>query len=101
MFKGEVYAIASGISNQPIDSLEEHTQCRLGKWCHDEGKTKFGTSSAFRNIEEPHKEMHRSGLDALALIASGDKLNAIAHLNKMEAASETLMNCLEKLSANN
>ncbi len=101
VFKGEVYAIASGISNQSIDSLEDHTHCRLGRWCNDEGKTKFGTRSAFRNIEEPHKEMHRSGLDALALIASGDKLNAIAQLNKMEAASETLMAHLDKLSTKN
>ncbi len=101
VWKGEVYGIASGISNQAIDSLGDHTMCRLGKWCKAEGKTEFANSNAFRSLEEPHKQMHRSGLEALTLIASGNKLQAIEQLNKMEAASESVMHYLDQLTKQN
>ena len=99
VWKGEVYAIASGTSNQSIDSLDDQTSCRLGKWYKADGKAQFINNSAFRNLEEPHKQMHRAGIEALTLIAAGDKMQAIEQLNKMEAASESVMHCLDQLIA--
>ena len=99
VWKGEVYAVASGISHKKADSLGDHASCRLGKWYKAEGKTQFTNNSAFRSLEEPHKQVHSSGLEAVALIHSGDKLKAIEQLNKMEAASESVMHYLDQLIA--
>jgi len=99
VWKGEVYAVASGVSHKKADSLGDHASCRLGKWYKAEGKTQFINNSAFRSLEEPHKQLHSSGLAAVALIHSGDKLKAIEQLNKMEAASESVMHYLDQLIA--
>jgi len=99
VWKGEVYAVASGVSNKSMSSFTDHTMCRLGKWYSDEGKQQFTNNTAFRNIEEPHKQVHLNGLEALKHINSGDKSKAIDYLNKMEAASESVMRTLDKLIA--
>lgn len=97
VWKGEVYAVASGVSNKSIDSFADHSSCRLGKWYQTSGAELFSDSHAFRQLNEPHKVVHRSGLEALALILDGDKGAAIEHLNKMEEASETVMQYLDAL----
>ncbi len=98
VWKGEVYAVANGTSNKSIDDFSNHTMCRLGQWYNSEEAQNFKQLSAFKQLEEPHKEVHRNGVEALVLIHSGEKANAIKHINLMEAASERVMNLLDDIA---
>lgn len=98
VWKGEVYAVANGTLNKSIDDFSNHTMCRLGQWYNSEDAQNFKQLNAFKQLEEPHKEVHRNGVEALVLIHSGEKTNAIKHINLMEAASERVMNLLDDLA---
>lgn len=98
VWKGDVYAVASGVSNKSINDFADHTMCRLGKWYQNAGAESYGNTSAFRMLAEPHREVHSNGVEALALIASGDKERAIDHLSAMENASQIVMNYLDELA---
>lgn len=98
VWKGEVYAVANGTLNKSIDDFSNHTMCRLGQWYNSEEAQNFKQLNAFKQLEEPHKEVHRNGVEALVLIHSGEKTNAIKHINLMEAASERVMNLLDDLA---
>lgn len=98
VWKGDVYAVASGASNKSIDDFSNHTMCRLGKWYDSVGLAHYGNMSAFRKLDEPHKEVHRNGVEALVLMLSGDKTKAVKHLLAMEAASEMVMQYLDEIS---
>ncbi|KPH58033.1 chemotaxis protein [Pseudoalteromonas porphyrae] len=97
VWKGDVYAVANGTSKKSIDDFTDHTMCRLGKWYNSEQAQNFKKLNAFKQLEEPHREVHRNGVEALVLIHNGERSKAIKHINKMEAASERVMNLLDEL----
>lgn len=97
VWKGDVYAVATGVSDKSINDFADHTMCRLGKWYQSEGAELFAGSHAFRQLNEPHKLVHRNGVEALALILDGNKAGAIDYLNQMESASELVMQHLDEL----
>ena len=97
VWKGDVYAVASGMSNKDISEFADHTMCRLGKWYQSVGKDSFSHVSAFQRLDEPHKAVHFHGVEALKLLQSGDKNSAMNHLTKMEQASESVMDYLGQL----
>ncbi|MDX2322239.1 MAG: methyl-accepting chemotaxis protein [Moritella sp.] len=98
VWKGEVYAVASGVSNKSVDDFTDHSMCRLGKWYQSVGAENYGNTPAFRKLDEPHRGVHRNGVEALALIFSGEKKRAIEHLIAMEEASKMVMKYLDELS---
>ena len=98
VWKGEVYSVANGTSNKSIDDFSDHTMCRLGKWYNSEQSNSFKQHNAFRQLEEPHREVHRNGVEALVMLQTGNKDAAINHINKMEAASERVMHLLDQIA---
>jgi len=98
VWKGEVYAVASGNSNKPLEDFTDHHNCRMGKWYDSTGKDKYGHLSAFKNIHIPHQQVHQYGIEALEFLLHGHKTQAIAKLQAMESASLSVMNQLDQLS---
>ncbi|WP_462182102.1 CZB domain-containing protein [Pseudoalteromonas gelatinilytica] len=98
VWKGEVYAVANGTSNKSIDDFSDYTMCRLGKWYNSEQSNSFKQHNAYRQLEEPHREVHRNGVEALVMLQTGNKDAAINHINKMEAASERVMHLLDQIA---
>jgi hypothetical protein len=88
-FASDKVADTSGISN--------HTNCRLGKWYASEGKVLFQHNSAFKQIDEPHNDVHRYGIDALEAKRAGDIDKGIQLLANMESASVKVINLLSQL----
>ncbi len=99
VWKGDVYAVASGVSHKSVDDFADHTMCRLGKWYRDAGLKNYGKTSAFKKLEEPHREVHRNGVEALVLMLSGEKELAVKHLLAMESASQKVMIYLDEISS--
>lgn len=97
VWKGDVYAVANGQSNKSVDDFSDHKMCRLGKWYNSEQSAGFKNSNAFKQLESPHSEVHKNGVEALRLIKNGDKATAIKHIHKMEAASERVMHLLDEI----
>lgn len=97
VWKGDVYAVASGISHKSIDEFADHTMCRLGKWYQSVGRDTFSHVSAFQRLDEPHRLVHFNGVEALKALQNNDKPKAMKHLTEMEQASEKVMDYLGQL----
>lgn len=98
VWKGEVYSVASGLSDKSIADFSDHCSCRLGKWVSDVGIKKYGNNTAFKQLESPHRAVHSHGVAALTLISNGEKEQALSHLIEMEQASELVMQQLDEIA---
>ncbi|WP_348772536.1 methyl-accepting chemotaxis protein [Pseudoalteromonas luteoviolacea] len=97
VWKSEVYAVIMGTSNKTVANFADHTSCRLGKWFLGDGSKQYSDNSAYKRLEHPHKEVHRSGVEAIKKFQEGDKQGAVQQLNKMEQASVDVMHLLDDL----
>lgn len=100
VWKGDVYAMASGAIHKDISAFSDHTMCRLGRWYQTTGRATYANLSAFKRLEAPHKLVHRSGVEALTLMSAGERKQAVKHLEAMELASEQVMVCLDEIALN-
>lgn len=98
VWKGDVYAVACGLSTKKIHDFADHTMCRLGKWYKNEGAKMFNNNSSFSKLEEPHKLVHQNGVMALESLVKGDKERVVKHLQAMEEASASVMHYLDELA---
>jgi methyl-accepting chemotaxis protein len=80
----------------------DHHSCRMGEWYDNAGKERFGHTSAFKAMVEPHKMVHDSVLQCVQYI--NDESDALAHKEeiykhfaKMEEASHTLFELLDQM----
>ncbi len=100
IYKMEIYKVIMGVSNKSIDDFASHHNCRLGQWYYQgEGKSNFSSSRHFRELEQPHQEVHNNGVAAINNMAtSGDQQTTLNLLNKMETASMLVLNTLEAIA---
>jgi len=99
VYKFQIYQILMGVSNQKAEEFSDHTDCRLGKWYyHGVGQQSCSHLPAFRNLEQPHKEVHAWGIEAINSYRSGKHEEAVSALNSMELASLKVMDCLEEIA---
>ena len=76
--------------------IVSHHHCRLGKWYFEgEGKHHFSHLTSFKNMDEPHKDVHVHGVEALKANSAGDRHKTIEHLKHMEEASNKVQLCLD------
>lgn len=86
------------IHNEAID----HMHCRLGQWYDSEGSALFGQQKSFKQIINPHREIHDNVKKALEA-AQGDwlhddeLLNGIVDAIKSEHASAQVANLLNRM----
>ena len=78
--------------------LENHQQCRLGRW-HQLGEDyhRYANSDAYRALIAPHRRMHESGAEALNFARLGEHTGLLASLGIMEEASQQLAQQLDRL----
>jgi uncharacterized phage infection (PIP) family protein YhgE len=101
VWKSDIYSVIHGLSDKSADDFSDHASCRLGKWYQSTGRTEFGSSSAFRNIEKPHGDVHKSGMKALEYLAAGNMDEVMASIIRMEASSNEVIRCLDELAQAN
>jgi len=99
VFKFEVYKVFMGASQKRPDDFAAHTGCRLGKWYYEgEGRECFSLLDGYRALEAPHINVHKSGKEALERLRLGDFDGGVALLEHMEAASDDVLSCLERMA---
>lgn len=96
--KLEVYKVFMGLSSiQPAD-LPDETECGLGQWYYQgEGHQRYAGQAAFRQLETPHRALHREARAAVSLFYAGDFDAALQSLARMENANLVVMAGLKKL----
>lgn len=98
VWKTEVYQRIWKKTNRAISAFADHTSCRLGHWYYEgEGAKNYQSLEAFRAIEAPHKQVHQNGIAALEFMESGDFERGCEALEKMERASQAVIDCLTAL----
>ncbi|WP_440056848.1 methyl-accepting chemotaxis protein (plasmid) [Pseudoalteromonas sp. T1lg65] len=97
VWKADIYNVIIGNSRKSSNDFSDHVSCRLGQWIKGDGASLFSSHNAFKRLESPHKEVHRAGLEALNRFSAGDSQGAIQQLNKMERASQEVMELLSQL----
>ncbi|WP_100657026.1 methyl-accepting chemotaxis protein [Alteromonas flava] len=98
VWKSDVYAVLYGLSTKSADDFADQLSCRLGKWYNGDGKSLFGNESAYKQLEKPHGELHRSGVKALEAFKAGDTVKILEELTRMEQASDKIMAVLDSLT---
>ncbi len=99
VYKFQIYQILMGISDKKADEFSDHTSCRLGKWYYQGvGQQTCSHLPAFRNLEQPHKDVHAWGIEAINSYHSGKQEAAVEALHNMELASQKVMDCLEEIA---
>lgn len=99
VWKLEVYQAMLGMSDKSAGDFGSHQDCRLGQWYFQgEGAQKYTHHKAFKQLEEPHAQVHNHGLNALKSIKTGDMAQAVKDLAIMENASVEVINLLTSLS---
>jgi len=99
LYKFHIYQILMGTSDKNPEEFADHTSCRLGKWYYEGiGKQTCSHLPAFRNLEQPHKEVHDYGIEAINCYRRGEGKKAIEALDKMERASLKVMENLEEIA---
>ncbi len=79
--------------------LSDHTQCRLGKWYHGPGADAYRHIPAFTELDTPHVQVHRAGIEAVEAYNAGDMDTALMKLDEVEIASEEVVRLLDVLIA--
>ncbi|MGI2260583.1 methyl-accepting chemotaxis protein [Shewanella sp. GXUN23E] len=83
---------------ETIQSVTDHTQCRLGKWYRQgQGAELYAGRSGYRELDAPHRRVHEQGQAALEACKCGDLNGMARHLDEMERASMDVVHCLDKL----
>ncbi len=79
--------------------------CRLGRWYDGEGQARFGATTAYRELDAPHRQVHHAAHKMLALLdenwAEDGAIQTRIHteLVEMEAGSEAVMLTLDRMVA--
>ncbi|MBK8336372.1 MAG: CZB domain-containing protein [Sterolibacteriaceae bacterium] len=99
LFKFEVYRVSMGLSDKGESDFSSHTGCRLGKWYYEgEGHHCFSRLPGYREIEDPHKAVHRHGVEAVRAVRAGNFDKALSEIERMEAASLKVVDHLEHIA---
>lgn len=99
VWKLDVYKVMLGTSDKTPDDFADHTTCRLGKWYYEgEGMEKYSRFQTFKQIESPHREVHKHGVSAMLAASNGEKDVATKKLELMENASFRVVDLLTSLS---
>ena len=100
VYKFEIYKVMMGVSNRDPSSFSDHTLCRLGKWYYQgTGRELYSSHPGYSAIEQPHKEVHASGIEALEYFRKGDLHGALDAVAAMEQASMAVLDGLERMAA--
>lgn len=99
VFKFRIYLGLFGIETIDPVQVASHTGCRLGKWYYEgEGQACFSRLSGYRELESPHVDVHKYGIEALKARLAGDNPAMLRNVGSMERASMQVLDNLQRMA---
>ncbi|BCB25747.1 chemotaxis protein [Sulfurimicrobium lacus] len=99
VYKFEVYKVFMCLSDKGVGEFADHHNCRLGKWYFEgEGHDCFSRLPGFREVDEPHKRFHDSGMEAIRQFHDGEYMKGFAAIAAMEDASMKVLAELDRIA---
>ena len=99
VFKFRIYLGLFGLESVDPAQVASHTACRLGKWYYEgEGRACFSKLAGYREIESPHIDVHRFGIEALRARQVGDSAQMLRQVEAMEQASFKVLDNLQRMA---
>jgi methyl-accepting chemotaxis protein len=106
IYKQKAYkTFHAGTENDDANAVKvDHHNCRLGKWYYEgDGQEAFGNLRSFKELEQPHSEVHSAGHAALDLLSQNwekdkgllDKI--LENYQHMEEASDRVMDRIDAM----
>lgn len=99
LWKWKVYNMLLGIQTIDPDQVSSHEACRLGKWYYGDLPPFVKENSAYKELEEPHKDVHRFAKIAAEEYAKGNIHGTEQALQQLEQASNKVIHLLSKLES--
>jgi len=98
----KVNTYLSVIEGEAVFDFVDHRSCRLGNWYYTgAGRERFSHTPAFRDMEQPHAQVHegtRRVLDEILRSSSPENVEALqAALDEMQAGSEGVFRVLDAM----
>lgn len=98
-WKFSIYQSLFDTSEGDRSAFSDHHSCRLGKWYYQgAGREHFSSCEEFKHLEEPHKQVHQNGLQALEAHGVGDLIKTAKYLSQMEQASYQVVDHISAMS---
>ena len=98
IWKNGIYSSCAGLSEASEHELCSAHECRLGQWYFGgEGHRQYNHLPEFKSLAPAHEAIHEHGNAALNNIQNDDIEKAIASIEKMEQASNTVSQRLADL----
>ncbi|PAR92340.1 methyl-accepting chemotaxis protein [Vibrio cholerae] len=96
VWKSNIYKrIINGDFNEAVNN---HTECRLGKWYFNgEGNKFFSHLVSFNHLNLPHEQVHATGKMAIQCASMNDFHHLIENISFMELASNNVVKCLDDI----
>jgi len=98
-WKSDVYRIIWGLSDKTTVDFCDHRECRLGKWYYEGKGRQFRSESAFKQLEQPHINIHKGGTQAIEQFLKGDKEGTRQGLILMEESSTQVIERLSQIES--
>lgn len=77
--------------------VNDHTQCRLGRWYYGKGRETYGHLENFRALEEPHRQIHAAASRAVQAWNDGRRKEAQQLQQEVIGLSSQIVELLHKL----
>ena len=96
-------AYSAVLNEETKADVPDHLSCNFGQWYQTEAKDRFGHSSAYKSIEQPHKAVHDSVIQNMKFVEEKTVYNPentkviIDRFTTMEEASVILFSHLEDM----
>ena len=79
--------------------LADHHSCRLGKWYDQVSDQRYLEHRAFKQLIEPHKKVHETGIQAVKCFNRQELSAALEAIREVENASKDVMRLLKDLES--
>ncbi len=96
-----LYRMLHSGKNVDTSKMTDHRECNLGKWYYGRGKDEFGARAEFRDLEQPHAELHKLAKEAAQAYNHGQKEKAVELVEQVDALSDKVSANLAALKGNN
>ncbi len=97
IWKWKVYNIILGYTTLNATEVDNHKECRLGKWISTLDKDNSAVNQVLSEMEEPHNQLHIAAKEAIQAYNNGNTRQAEKILVNVEQYSNSVVGALTKL----